>query len=195
MSLSCLNIDHKSNTALTNSSTCNISEGPTQIIGHPTAIISAQSKTTSAKNLESKLLFAVENIESRPLRGEHKIWILKIYFSTIHSFSPDGRCYLYQNNVWEEFKVSPPNSLKSDLMPYTGSSISTSNFPFLPHLQKQAKLSMISAFKWPVYHRISSPTEISWICKSTRYIPFFLLSARSCDSKEGLNHDSSQTES
>ena len=33
-------------------------------------------------------------------------------------------------------------------MPYTGSSISTSNFPFLPHLQKQAKLSMISAFKF-----------------------------------------------
>ena len=66
------NIDPKSNITLTNGFTHNISEAPTKILGHLIATSPAQSRSASAKKLESKLLHvsAVEKIDSRPIRGE-----------------------------------------------------------------------------------------------------------------------------
>ena len=50
-----------------------------KVLGHLLAVSPTCSRKASAKKLEGKLFSAIKNIDSRPIRGELKIWILKNY--------------------------------------------------------------------------------------------------------------------
>ena len=57
----------KKTVALSSGSTYNISEAPWKVVEHLIATTPTGSRNTSAKTLKSKLLFSIQNIDSRPI--------------------------------------------------------------------------------------------------------------------------------
>ena len=161
-----------------------ISEAPTKIMGH--LINSAKSKTDSAKKLESKLLPAVEKIDSRPIRGEYKTWILK------HYLAPFIHLLLMIDTISEQCltkiqsKLNKFNKKWLNLPRYrTLAAVyhpDVINLLFLPHPQEQAKerFQLWSSQSTRLSEKLFTPSERPRIRKLARYTPFFLLSARSC---------------
>lgn len=161
-----------------------ISEAPTKIVGH--LINSAKSKTDSAKKLESKLLPAVEKIDSRPIRGEYKTWILKHYLAPfIHLLlmidTISEQCLTKIQSKLNKFNKKWLNLPRCRTLAAVYH-LDVINLLFLPHPQEQAKqrFQLWSSQPTRLSEKLFPPSERPRIRKLARYTHFFLLSARSC---------------
>ena len=144
-------VDKKSTVPLSSGSTHNISEAPWKVLGLLIAATPTGSRKTSAKKLESKLLSSIKKIDSRPIRGEFKIWILKdylapsLYFLQMVDLLSENSLVSIQQKLTKFIKkwlnlprcctlaaIYHPDVLK---------------LPFLPQCREHAKLSMVSALE------------------------------------------------
>ena len=66
---------------LQNGETKNISDGHTKFLGHVVAATTSKSKTTASKLFYDQVTSALTNIDSRPIRGEMKTWIVRNYLN------------------------------------------------------------------------------------------------------------------
>ena len=144
-------VDKKSTVPLSSGSTRNISEAPWKVLGHLIAVTPTGSRKTSAKKLESKLLSSIKKIDSRPIRGEFKIWILKNYLA------PSLYFLLMVDLLSEKSLVSIQQKLTKFIKKWLNlprcCTLATIyhpdvlKLPFLPQYREHAKLSMVSALE------------------------------------------------
>ena len=64
---------------LTDGWTRSISEGATKFLGATIATSRQSIASTAKKQLEEKFSLALKSIDSRPIRGEYKVWIFRNY--------------------------------------------------------------------------------------------------------------------
>ena len=64
---------------LTNGWTRSISEGATKFLGATIATSHQSTASKAKKQLEEKISLALKSIDSRPIRGEYKVWIFRNY--------------------------------------------------------------------------------------------------------------------
>ena len=64
---------------LTDGWTRSISEGATKFLGATIATSRQSTASTAKKQLEEKFSLALKSIDSRPIRGEYKVWIFRNY--------------------------------------------------------------------------------------------------------------------
>ena len=61
--------------------TRNISSGPSKFLGETISLSPTLSKRAATKKLTKKLYDTLSAIDSRPIRGEFKVWIYKSYLA------------------------------------------------------------------------------------------------------------------
>jgi hypothetical protein len=64
---------------LQNGETRNICDSPTKFLGHTVAATTLATKSAASKSLYDHMTPALNNIESRPIRGEMETWIVPNY--------------------------------------------------------------------------------------------------------------------
>ena len=143
-------MDHKTTFSLANGSTCNITEAPTKILGKLIAGPFSLTKQTAATKLDSKIISAEYAWMTKQLVVNSKVWIWKNYLA--HSL----RFMLMVDTVKESVLVKiekVTKYIKRWLNLPRCCTLETIfhpdvlNLPFLPQLEEQAKMSMITAIE------------------------------------------------
>ena len=134
----------KSTIPIYSSHTQNIATSPWKILGHLISPSPNQQRKASSKKLESKLLSLIKAIDTRPIRGEYKSWILKHYvthFLLVVDTFTESSIQNIQKHTTRYLKrwLNLPRS--STLVTLFHPEVL--NFPFLPHVREFAMLCAI----------------------------------------------------
>ena len=137
--------------------TCPLSSGPTapiqtkptKILGQMIGKDATTTRSAASTKLKSRFLTALSNIDSRPIRGEYKAWILKNYLapSMFFHLAVDK----VSDSVLKKLQSQATKLLKKWLTLPRSSTLSVlfhpfvMNFPHLPNLRDKAKLSLLAS--------------------------------------------------
>ena len=144
-------MNHNTTFSLFNGSTRNIAEVPTKILGKIMTGSNTLTKRALTAKLESKVISVMQRLDTRPIRGEFKVWVWKNYLA--HSLRFMLMVDAVQESVLVKIQKKITKFIKRWLNLPRCCTLATIfhpdilNLPFLPQLREQAKMSMITSIE------------------------------------------------